>query len=280
MTPQEIEELEIRLLLDALRLRYGYDFRNYARASLKRRVMHCLQVCKTLHISDLVPRLIHDPTVLERILYVMSVTVTEMFRDPPFFQALRDQVLPRLGTYPFINIWVAGCATGEEVYSLAVILKEQGLYDRARIYATDLNDVALHKAAEGIYPVARMQAYTANYNQFGGLGAFSDYYRARYGLAQMDEGLKRNIVWARHNLVTDSVFTDVQLVLCRNVLIYFDKELQSRVLSLFRDALVRGGYLCLGSKESLRFSKVEAHFQVVNAERRIYRKQGGDRSAL
>ncbi len=270
MKADEIEEIEIDLLLETLRLRYGYDFRHYARASLKRRVQHCLVDCGLEHAADLIPRLLRDPLFFNRIVFMMSVTVTEMFRDPPFFQALRDRVLPKLRTWPFLNIWLAGCATGEEVYSLAILLTEEGLYDRSRIFATDLNDESLGKAREGVYSIARIQEYTANYNRYGGRGSFADYYHAKYGMAKMNEGLKKNIIWAKHNLVTDHAFTETHLILCRNVLIYFDEILQNRVLRLFRDALSRHGFLCLGSKESLRFSEVADAFQAVCETSRIH----------
>ena len=221
----------------------------------------------------MIPELLHDRAFFEFFLEQFSITVTEMFRDPFVYQSIRTKVIPVLKTYPFIRIWHAGCASGEEAYSLAILLKEERLYDRCTIFATDFNDVALQKASDGIYDVERAKEFTRNYQQAGGVRSFSEYYHAQYGHIVMDQSLKRNITFANHNLVTDGVFTEAHLILCRNVMIYFDKILQNRALTLFRDSLVRGGLLCLGTKESLQFSEVESNFKVEDGKARIYKKE-------
>ncbi|MEO5333400.1 MAG: protein-glutamate O-methyltransferase CheR [Magnetococcus sp. YQC-5] len=268
----EIQDLEMRLLLETMLLRYGYDFRHYTHASLKRRLLQCLSVCNMAHISDAIPKIIHDRTFLDQLIYAMSVTVTECFRDPPFYRVLREQVIPILATYPFINIWHAGCATGEEVYSMAILLQEEGLYNRARIFATDINDKSLHQAKEGIYTIQNMEEYSKNYLESGGKRKLSDYYHTKYDLARMHTSLRENIVFAAHNLATDTVFSETHLILCRNVLIYFDKKLKDRALSLFGESLVHGGFLALGTKESLKFTAIENSFTPVSQEWRVYQK--------
>ena len=275
MNPDDLEKIELELFLDAIHQRYGYDFRHYARASVSRRARHILAKSGHQHLSDLIPLLLHDESFAFQAIYDFSITVTEMFRDPTFYQAVRQLVTPYLQTYPFIKIWVAGCATGEEVYSLAILLKEEGLYNRTTIYATDFNETALKKAAEGIYPLKDVQQYTGNYQKSGGLHSFSEYYHADYNSAIMDTALKTNITFAHHNLVTDSVFSEVQVVFCRNVLIYFDRSLQNWVLNTLTNSLSRGGFLCLGTKETLEFSSVVDQFKAVNLQERIYQKRMG-----
>lgn len=264
--------LEIDLLLEALFQKYGYDFRNYGKAHIRRRIIHRISKSKMKNISELQHQVIYDPEFLKVILEDLSITVTEMFRDPSFYLTLRNEVFPILKTYPYFKIWHAGCATGQEVYSMAIMLREEGLYERAQIYATDFNQIALQKAKDGIYPIEKIKEYTLNYQKAGGKSAFSDYYTARYESVILDKSLKKNIVFADHNLVTDGVFAELNMIICRNVLIYFNKELQDRVFTLFQDGLIPGGYLCLGSKESLRFAKNFKHFQTVSNKEKIYKK--------
>jgi chemotaxis protein methyltransferase CheR len=273
MHADELEEIQIALLVDAIHKRYGYDFRNYAQASLKRRIRDFTRASDHETISDMIPPLLHDPAFGSKLIFALSVTVSEMFRDPAFFGFLRKDVIPHLKTYPFVRIWHAGCATGEEVYSLAIVLQEEGFYDRATIFATDFNELALDKAREGIYPLKEMKAYTSNYQRSGGTESFTRYYRTGYDAAIMDADLKKNITFANHNLVTDSVFSEVHLVLCRNVLIYFDRALQDRVLQLFHDSLAHGGVLALGSKESIRFSQVADFYKELSGKWKIYQKK-------
>lgn len=273
MQPDEIEKIELELFLEAIYQRYGYDFRHYARASARRRARHILTKSGCEHLSDLIPLLLRDEEFAHKAVHDFSITVTEMFRDPDFYQAVRQTVMPYLKTYPFIKIWLAGCATGEEVYSLAILLKEEGLYDRTTIYATDFNETALKKAAEGIYPLKDVQQYTGNYQKSGGARSFSDYYHAEYNSAIMNASLKANITFANHNLVTDSVFSEVQVIFCRNVLIYFDRTLQNWALNTLANSLSRGGFLCLGTKETLEFSSVFDQFKPINFEQRIYQKR-------
>jgi chemotaxis protein methyltransferase CheR len=272
MRAEEIEEIEISLLLDAIHERYGYDFRNYSQASLKRRLRNLAGQWEHDTLSSMISALLHDASFGAKLIHGLSVTVSEMFRDPEFFRTIREQVVPYLKTYPFVRIWHAGCATGEEVYSLAILLKEEGFYDRATIFATDINEEALVKARQAIYPLEAMQAFTANYQRAGGSRAFSDYYRTGYDAAILDAGLRKNVTFANHNLVTDGVFSEVHLVLCRNVLIYFDETLQNRVLGLIHDSLVHGGILALGSKESMQFSQVAEAYRPLSRKWKIYRK--------
>lgn len=273
MNEQQIETIEIHLLLEAIYQRYGYDFRCYAKASIKRRVNNFLKKSGFTRISDLTMMLLRDESFFEELLRNFAVSVTEMFRDPGFYQAIRKEIILYLETYPFIKIWHAGCATGEEAYSLAILLKEEGLYDRATIFATDIYDDVLSNAREGIYSLEQMKKYTENYQKAGGRRSFSDYYHARYDSAIMDKSLAKNITFAKHNLVTDSVFGEMHLILCRNVLIYFDTSLQEQVLRLFNDSLIHGGFLCLGSKESLHFTDVHLNFKQINERAKIYRKK-------
>ncbi|MFN2565340.1 MAG: protein-glutamate O-methyltransferase CheR [Gemmatimonadaceae bacterium] len=262
----------MEVLLEAIFRHYGFDFRSYAYASIRRRLWKRLQAEGLKTISALQGLVLHSPEAMERLLLDLSVNVTSMFRDPGFYKAFRRDVVPLLRTYPFIRVWHAGCSTGEEVYSMAILLEEEGLYDRARIYATDINDVVLQKARTGIFPLERMQEYTENYIRAGGTRSFSEYYTAKYGGALFSPSLTRNVVFAQHNLVTDRSFSEFNVIFCRNVLIYFEKSLQNRVHSLFYESLVMFGILALGSKESLRFSKYEPCYERVHPTEKIYRK--------
>ena len=268
----ELERIEIELLLEGVFRQYGFDFRSYAFASMRRRLWKRVEAEGLTTLSDLQARVLHDSDTMERLLLDLSVNVTAMFRDPYFYSAFRTEVVPLLRTYPFIRIWHAGCSTGEEVYSSAILLHEAGLYDRSRIYATDINEVVLQQARRGIFPLERMQEYTENYIKAGGTRSFSEYYTAKYDGALFDQKLVRNVVFAQHNLVTDRSFSEFNVIFCRNVLIYFDKELQNRVHSLFYDSLVRLGILCLGSKESLKFSKYEPCYERLGTNEKVYRK--------
>lgn len=268
----ENEKIEIQLLLQAIYLKYGYDFRDYARTSVTRRILHRLSSSGISTISEMQHKVLNDKKFFETLLQDLSINVTEMFRDPSFYKALRERITPQLETEPFIKIWHAGCATGEEVYSMAIMLREEGLYEKTRIYATDFNEEVLKKAEQGIYPVDLLKHYTTNYQRAGGLASFADYYTAEYEYVLIDRSLKENIVFADHNLVTDGVFGEMNLVLCRNVLIYFTRELQNRVFRLFRDSLCKGGFLCLGSKESIRFSEYSDEFEDFVMNEKIYRK--------
>lgn len=267
-----VQDIEIRILLDVLYRRFGYDFRNYANESLKRRILRCLAVCHFNYISEIIPKLLYEGYFLERLIHELSVGVTAMFRDPSVYRVIREQIIPDLRTYSFFNIWHAGCSTGEEVYSMAILLKEEGLYDRARIFATDLDGNAIQTAREGIFSLDRMPEYAQNYQQAGGKRALSDYYHAKYDLVQMDVALQKNMVFATHNLATDSVFSEMQLILCRNVMIYFGPELKNRSLNLFKDSLVREGFLCLGSQEDLHFTNTAKYFALAHPQEKIFRK--------
>lgn len=268
----ELEQIEIELLLEGIYRHYGFDFRSYAYASIRRRIWKRIEAEGLATITDLQNRVLHEPDMMEKLLLDLSINVTAMFRDPTFYRVFREQVVPTLRTYPFIRVWHAGCATGEEVYSMAILLEEEGLYERSRIYATDINEVVLQKAKTGIFPIDRMQEYTENYIAAGGTRSFSDYYIAKYGGALFSPSLTKNVVFSQHNLVTDRSFSEFNVILCRNVLIYFDKTLQARVLSLFYDSLVMFGVLVLGSKESLRFSPYEECYEQINGPEKIYRK--------
>lgn len=273
MDQKEIESIEIHLVVEALRMRYGYDFRNYAKDSLSRRMMHCLASCTLDHVSDMIPRLLHEGAFLHRLITTLSVVVTTMFRDPHVYQTLQDKVFPDLKKQEYINIWHAGCATGEEVYSLAILLTEHGLYDRARIYATDLNDDALDMARAGVYPVENIDEYTNNYKKAGGRKKFGAYHEAGQTHIRMHAALKTNLLFASHNLVTDGVFAEMHLILCRNVLIYFDKVLQQRVLTLFHESLGKNGFLCLGDKENMDATNEKFPFRSISRKHRIYQQK-------
>jgi chemotaxis protein methyltransferase CheR len=268
----ELERIEIELLLEGIFRRYGFDFRAYAHASLRRRLWKRVEAERLTTISALQARVLHDPEALDRMLLDLSVNVTAMFRDPGFYKEFRATVVPLLRTYPFIRIWHAGCSTGEEVYSMAILLREEGLYDRARIYATDINEVVLQRAKAGIFPLERMQEYTDNYMRAGGKRSFSEYYTAKYGGALFDQSLTKNVVFSQHNLVTDRSFSEFNVILCRNVLIYFDKTLQAKVHGLFYDSLSMFGVLVLGSKETLRLMSHEDCYQQIAPPEKIFRK--------
>ena len=272
MTSRDFD-IELLLLLDAIYLKYHYDFRRYAMASLKRRLRTAMLRfgCRTL--SQLQDRVLRDPALFRALLEFLTVPVSDMFRDPPYFRALRERVLPILRTYPSLKIWVAGCSTGEEVYSLAILLREEGLLSRSLIYATDINPQTLEKAQAGVYSIERMAGFTDNHRKSGARSSLSDYYTAAYDRAVFDKSLKENVVFSDHSLATDSVFAEVQLISCRNVLIYFNRELQDRALGLFHDALCRKGFLGIGAKESLRFSAHADRFDDVAKEDRIYQKR-------
>jgi chemotaxis protein methyltransferase CheR len=273
-TTQKTEQIEISLLLEGIYRRYGYDFRNYAQASISRRIRHRLTIYKLENISELMHLVLHDETVFGQVLQDFSINVTEMFRDPDFYRQLRKKVLPALQEFSHIKIWHAGCSTGEEVYSMAILLKEFGLLDRTRIYATDYNEKVIEVAKSGIYPLDQMRVYTQNYQKSGGKKSFADYYNTDNAKAIMDRTLKENIVFADHNLSTDTVFGEMHLIVCRNVMIYFNRELQNRVVKLFHDSLIQGGFLCLGTQESIRFAKLSECFENVNIKEKIYRKTG------
>ena len=268
----ELERLEIELLLEGIFRHYGFDFRSYAYASIRRRLWRRIEAEGLKTISALQDRVLHEPAMMEQLLLDLSINVTAMFRDPSFYVAIRQKVVPLLRTYPFIRIWHAGCSTGEEVYSMAILLEEEGLYDRARIYATDINEVVVHRARTGIFPLERMQEYTENYIRAGGTRSFSEYYTAKYDGALFSPSLQRNVVFSQHNLVTDRSFAEFNMILCRNVLIYFDRELPARVHGLFHESLVHLGILGLGSKESLRLSDYELNYEELSGTERIYRK--------
>ena len=268
----ELERVEVELLLEGIFRQYGFDFRSYAYASMRRRLWKRVEAESLANLSELQAKVQHDPDAMERLVLDLSVNVTAMYRDPQFYLAFRQNVIPMLRTYPFIRIWHAGCSTGEEVYSMAIMLEEEGLADRARIYATDINEVVLRQARRGIFPLERMQEYTENYIRAGGKQSFSEYYTAKYDGALFSPSLTRNVVFSQHNLVTDRSFSEFAVIFCRNVLIYFDKDLQNRVHSLFHDSLIRLGVLCLGSKESLKFSKYEDCYERLDVNEKIYRK--------
>lgn len=269
----ENENIELNLLLEAIYLKYGYDFRNYSTAHIKRRVFRRMNVLGLNNITQLQYMVLRDKELFRVMLADFSINVTEMFRDPSFYKAFRREVIPVLKTYPFIKVWHAGCSTGEEVYSMAILLSEEGLYDRTQIYATDFNEIVLQKAKEGIYPVEAVKEYTANYQQSGGTGSFADYYIAKYDSVILDQSLKKRIIFSDHNLVTDNVFGEMHVVVCRNVLIYFNRELQNRAIKLFYDSLNNGCFICLGSKETLRFSCCFDKFQPFIEQEQIFQKK-------
>jgi chemotaxis protein methyltransferase CheR len=265
------ETIEVELLLEAVHRAYGHDFRNYGRAHLTRRIRHRMALAGAETVSALQGRLLRDPALFSDFLLDLSVNVTEFFRDPDFFRAVRTELVPRLETYPSVRVWHAGCATGEEVYSMAILLAEEGLLDRCQIYATDFNPAALERGKNGIFAIDRMREYTQNYQKSGGRASFADYFTARYGSVIFDPSLRRRISFFEHNLVTDGPPGEMHLVVCRNVLIYFNRKLQTRVVRLFRDSLIPGGFLCLGTKESLEFTGVAPAFQNAVPGQRIYR---------
>jgi chemotaxis protein methyltransferase CheR len=267
------EKVEISRLLEEIFAKYGYDFRQYSVAHIRRRIRRRMELEGLDCVSDLQQRLLADEKFFQVVFNDLSINVTEMFRDPSFYLAVRENVVPLLATYPFIKVWHAGCATGEELYSMAILLQEEGLYSRLQLYGTDFNEYVLQKAREGIVSAKSLKEYTLNYQRSGGVQSFADYYTARYDRALLAPGLKDKVLFANHNLVTDHSFGEMQMVVCRNVLIYFSRELQRKVIRLFHDSLCRGGVLCLGSKESLRFSGLAAHFEQLVPKERIYIKK-------
>ena len=273
MAAPDSQDIERRLLIDAIFLKYHYDFRHYADASLKRRIKAAMTRLGCDTISRLQDRVLHDAAAFADVLDLLTVPVSEMFRDPEYFRALRELVVPLLRTYPSLKVWVAGCSTGEEAYSLAILLREEALLERALIYATDINPRSLQQAADGVYGVDRVAGFTENHRRSGARTSLSDYYTAAYGRAVLDASLRRHIVFSDHSLATDSVFAEVHLVSCRNVLIYFQRQLQDRAVALFRDALCRRGFLGIGAKESLRGSAHEGAFEELARAEKIYRKR-------
>lgn len=270
----EVDAIEVDLLLEGVYQRYGFDFRHYAPASIRRRVWNVVRDEGLSTVSGLQERILHDEEAMERFLLSLSVHVTTMFRDPSFFRALREVVVPLMRTYPFLRIWNAGCSTGEEVYSVAILLQEEGLYERSRIYATDMSEAVLRRARDGIFPLKMMQEYTANYLASGGKKAFSEYYTADHGHAIFRPSLRSNIVFSPHNLASDGSFNEFNMILCRNVIIYFNKDLQDRVHRLFYESLVRFGVLGLGTRETVKFTAHEADYEPLVENEKLYRRVG------
>ncbi len=266
-----VNDENLKGLLDEILSRYGYDFTDYSKASLKRRINRLYIIDRFKSFAEFQYKIYNNPDYLKRFVEEITVNVTEMFRDARFYQTLRNEIIPKLGTYPFIKIWHAGCSTGEEVYSMAILLKEANLYHKSIIYATDINPDVIANAKKGIFPLAQMKSYSENYLLSGGYNDFSSYYLANYNMAKFHDSLKEKVVFATHNLVSDSSFNEFQLILCRNVLIYFDQHLQHKVFDLFDKSLENLGYLALGSKETLRFSSIFSKYKQVNKEK-IWRK--------
>jgi chemotaxis protein methyltransferase CheR len=271
-TRDDVEEIELALLLEGVFRTYGFDFRAYAPASLRRRVWRRVNAEGLTTISALQDKLLHDPACMERLLLDLSINVTAMFRDPSFYVAFRRRIVPLLRTYPFTRIWVAGCSTGEEVYSLAILLHEEGVYERARIYATDINESVLDQARTGVFPLAKMREYTENYIKAGGTRSFSEYYLAKYDGAQFQRSLIENVVFAQHNLVSDRSFNEFNVIVCRNVMIYFDRALQDHVHRLFYESLAMFGVLGLGHKEAVRFSPHADCYEELDRNEKLFRK--------
>ncbi len=269
----DLFNIELQLLLEAIFLRYGYDFRNYSKAHIKRRVMHRLGTSQLSTVTQLLDKVLRDRDFFREFLDDLSINVTEMFRDPEFYKSLRENIIPKLKTYAYFKIWHAGCSTGEEAYSLAILLKEEGLLDRCQVYATDFNQKVLEIAKEGVYHKDDIEQYERNYLLSGGKNKLSDYYKSMYGSVMFNKELSSRIVFADHNLVTDSVFADVHLILCRNVMIYFEKNLQENVLNLFYESLVPSGILCLGTKESIKFTRFEKLFETIDEKQKIFKKK-------
>ncbi|WP_165072052.1 CheR family methyltransferase [Paludisphaera rhizosphaerae] len=272
--PETVEDIEFRLLLEAVLRKYHYDFRGYSIASLRRRLRQARERLGCRTFSQLQDCVLHDSSVFPTLLSYLTVQVSELFRDPAYFRAVREQVVPYLRTYPSLKVWVAGCSTGEEVYSLAILFREEGVEDRTMIYGTDINPEALRKAEAGVYDLDRIPLFTENHRKSGGKSSLSDYYTAAYGGAVFDKSLRRRAVFSDHSLAADEVFAEVQFVSCRNVLIYFDRELQNRAIGLFHDSLSHKGFLGLGARESLRFTEHAESFEEFDREERIYRKRG------
>jgi chemotaxis protein methyltransferase CheR len=272
MARDDVESLGIDLLLEGIHRHYGYDFRAYARGSLTRRIRNRAREEGVGTATGLLDLVLHEPDAMQRLLYDLSINVTSMFRDPAFYRVFRDRVVPMLKTYPFVRIWNAGCSTGEETYSLAILLEEAGLLDKTRIYATDMNEAVLDRAAAGTFPIEKMQQYTGNYIEAGGTRAFSEYYQAGFGGARFSPTLTENIVFAQHNLVSDRSFNEFHAIVCRNVMIYFDKKLQDDVHDLFHASLVTFGVLGLGSRETVRGTRHEHSYEEVDGAVRLYRR--------
>jgi chemotaxis protein methyltransferase CheR len=271
-TKGELEDIEVHLLTEGIYRHYGFDFRDYSLPSLRRRIWKRVYAEGLGTISGLIEKVLHDAACMERLLLDLSVNTTAMFRDPTFYLAFRRKVVPLLRTYPFVRIWHAGCSTGEEVYSMAILLQEEGLYDRCRIYATDINEAVLQKAKTGIFPIQTMQENTSNYISAGGTGTFSDYYTARYDYTIFRPSLRENVVFAQHNLVTDASFNHFNVIFCRNVLIYFNNALQDRVQQLFLESMEMFGILGLGKKETIRYTAVADNYEELDVEERLYRR--------
>ena len=269
----DLLNIELQLLFEAIFLKYGYDFREYNKAHIKRRVLQRLAISQISTVTELQNLILRNKEFFREFLNDLSINVTEMFRDPDFYKSFRERIVPKLQTYTFFKVWHAGCSTGEEVYSLAILMQEEGLLDRCRVYATDFNRKVLEIAREGVYQKADMEEYERNYTLSGGKKKLSDYYKSMYGSVILDKDLSNRFVFADHNLVTDSVFAEVHLILCRNVLIYFDKKLQDKVLKLFHESLAPSGILCLGTKESIKYTLVENLFEVVDEKQKIYKKK-------
>ena len=273
MDPTEQESLEIELLLKTISRKYGYDFHNYSRESLTRRLLHRVTLSNLNGIADMIPKVLYDEGFFKLLISDLSIPVTEMFRDVTTFQSIREKIIPKLKTYARINVWHAGCSTGEEVYSLAIILKEEGILDKTHLYATDFNKQSLSIAKKGIFSAGSIPEYTQAYLKSGGTGSFSDYYHQAYQSIKMKDDLSKNISFAHHNLVHDSQFAEMHLVLCRNVLIYFNQDLQNDVLNLLQKSLIHRGFLILGNKENLSFTTVREQFDDFDTINRIYRKK-------
>jgi len=269
---EKIEDIEIQLLLEALYQRFHYDFRNYAQASIKRRLKQAREQMGFASFSALQESLLHDPAMLPRLLGYLTVQVSELFRDPSYFRAVREKIVPHLRTYPSLKVWIAGCSSGEELYSFVILFREEGLEERTLFYATDINQDALAKAEAGIYDLSRIQLFTENHRKSGGKSSLSDYYSAAYGSAVFDKSLRKQVVFSDHSLVTDAVFAEMHMVSCRNVLIYFDRGLQDKALGLFKESLARKGFLGLGAKETMRFSKYSQSFTDCVREEKIYQR--------
>jgi len=271
---QRTEDIELQLLLEAIYRRYTYDFRQYSMASIRRRMKQAKERFDCRSYSALQDLVLHQPSLMPELLAYLTVQVSEMFRDPSYYRALREQVLPHLRTYPSLKVWIAGCSSGEELYSMVILFREEGLEDRTLFYATDINPEALARAEAGVYPLEQIPTFTENHRESGGKSSLSDYYTADYGAAIFDKSLRQRVVFSDHSLVSDAVFGEMQFISCRNVLIYFDRSLQDRVIGLFRDSLSHRGFLGLGAKESLRFTQHSDAFNDFSRPERLYQKQG------
>jgi chemotaxis protein methyltransferase CheR len=269
---EDIETIEIQLLLEAMVQRYGYDFRDYAMASLKRRIQVAMQEEGVKSISRYQDGILHNPDVMSRFLNIVSVGVTALFRDPTFYKVFRQKIAPTLHDLPLIRVWHSGCSSGEEVYSMTIVLYEEGLLNKTLIYATDINQRMLNQAKEGVFSIKNMKDNTANYHKSGGKSDFSEYYTAKHDRVILRPSLSKNIIWAQHNLVSDSFFNEFNIVLCRNVMIYFNRKLQDRTHQLLYNSLTMGGFLVLGHGESLTFSPYENCYKVIDTQEKIYRR--------